>query len=104
MMNGQATIGQTAKITIGAESHWQTSDLWLGAYLRSQKYRIADAKKVAGRVVMFFSTDDGLQEVLRTYHNREAQIEPLNFKALLNEVRDLIGEIERGGTMGGKKS
>lgn len=81
---------------------WKTSDIRLGAYLRGLGYRVINAEKSSGRIVFDFEAKASLQDDMRKYHNREALVEPLNYMALVGELRDLVSQVQRGDTMGGK--
>ncbi len=82
-------------------ARWETADLRLATFLRASGYKLVDAKK-KDRVVMFeFNADDTLCSLVKQYHNRETRVEPLNYMAIMGELRDLIRQVDRGETMAG---
>lgn len=79
---------------------WQTSDLRLGAYLRTIGFKITEVKKEARNVMFTFEDQDKRKMEIAKFYNKEARVEPLGFMASMGEMRDMITMAERGASIG----
>jgi len=86
-------LGQVAGIM---GSNWQTSDLWLAAYLRCRGHKILTVTCERGRVTMSFENVVALNETVRGFYDQTAAVEPLEYRAQIGQVRDMIGAVNRG--------
>lgn len=84
------TLGDCVRIKSMEKNRWPTSDLRVGAYLRLAGFKIAETKRLGGRVVFDFEDRPDREDQVRKFFNREVSVEPLAYMASISELRDMV--------------
>ena len=65
----------------------ETNDLFKGAYLLSQSYRLKETRFVNSHQVRFVIEGENINEKDQLYHTGQALVDPLRLKECLNFLR-----------------
>lgn len=71
---------------MGRDKVYETSDIYLAAYLRNSNLRYISLRHAANRVFFTFQDDNNRRELVRAFYSDEASISP---RVLRDGVRDL---------------
>jgi hypothetical protein len=69
-----------------------TQDFYLTVYLRMNGVVLKDLRDEGRRHLFVFEDNDEFQNLKRAYYFNEAQVDPLNFKQSIRELKSLIME------------
>lgn len=69
-----------------------TQDFYLTAYLRLSGLALKDLRDEGRRHLFVFDDNEQFQRLKRAYYFNQAQVDPLNFKRSIRELKSLIME------------
>ncbi|MBW8035534.1 MAG: hypothetical protein FVQ79_07875 [Planctomycetes bacterium] len=69
-----------------------TQDFYLTAFLRLNGVVLKDLREDGRRHLFVFEDDKELQNLKRAYYFNQAQVDPLDFKRSIRELKSLIME------------
>ncbi len=70
----------------------ETQDFYLTAFLRLNGVVLKELRDEGRRHLFVFEDNNELQKLKRAYYFNEAQVDPLNFKRSIRELKSLIME------------
>jgi hypothetical protein len=73
--------------------HYETTDIFLGAYLLSSGGDLSGISFNEKQIATFMFTGDGLHQLDREYHTGTALVNPVHLRSSLNRLRDILFEM-----------
>jgi hypothetical protein len=74
--------------------HYETSDIFLGAYLLSSGGDLSGISFNERQIATFMFTGEGLHQLDYQYRSGTAQVNPVHLRASLNHLRDILFEMK----------
>lgn len=68
----------------------ETNDLFKGAYLLSQSYRLKETRFVEGHQVRFILEGENIENEDLRYHTGQALVDPLRLKECVKILREIL--------------
>ncbi len=68
----------------------ETQDFYLSAFLRLEGLTMKDMKNYGSRKLFVFVDDSRFQKLKQMYYWNEAQVDPLEYKKAIRELKDLV--------------
>lgn len=84
-------IGSREVISI---QHYETTDIFLGAFLLSSGGDLSGVNFNKPRIATFMFTGDDLCQLGRDYQNGTALVNPVHLRSSLNHLRDILFEMK----------
>jgi len=72
---------------------FQTSDLFLAAYLKGLDFEITDVIKNDAKITFCFADKENRKQLILDYYNGKGSIEPLKFARAQRELKGVIFNI-----------
>jgi hypothetical protein len=89
VFNGPCTVTAAAAAN-GDEADFETTDFYLGCFLKAQGFALADVRRLNGRSTFVFRDRPERRRLILGFYNNEGTVRPLSFVGAIKDMKALI--------------
>jgi hypothetical protein len=90
MFNGQCTEAPTMTQENADGVDFETTDFYLGCFLKSQGFELSDVRRQNGRSTFVFRDRPERRQMILGFYNNEGTVRPLAFVGVIKDMKALI--------------